>query len=130
MERSNIYIKVGSNKQIRKTTKVCHLCVKWKYGTTSWEPWADLKEINPVEVVEYAMNNNLHADPDFAWWVTHVLKKRNRIIAGVTKRCHKRTHKFGIHVPNTWDEAVKLDEVNDNTLWQDAISKEMNNFRI
>jgi hypothetical protein len=48
----------------------------------------------------------------------------------VTKRYHKRTHKFGIQVPKTWDEAVKLDEGNDNTLWQDAISKEMNNVRI
>jgi hypothetical protein len=43
---------------------------------------------------------------------------------------HKRTHKFGIQVPKTWDEAVKLDDKNGNTLWQDAIRKEMNNVRI
>jgi hypothetical protein len=48
----------------------------------------------------------------------------------VTKRYHKRTHKFGIQVPKTWDEAVKLDEENGNTLCQDAIRKEMNNVRI
>jgi hypothetical protein len=130
VERADMYIKVGSNIQIRKTTKGWHVCVKWKDGTTSWERLADLKEINPVEVAEYAATKNLHDEPAFAWWVPHVRKKRNRIIAAVTKRYHKRTCKFGIQVTKTWDEAVKLDEVNGNTLWQDEIRKEINNDRI
>jgi hypothetical protein len=29
VERADIYIKVGSNRQIRKTTKGWHLCVEW-----------------------------------------------------------------------------------------------------
>jgi hypothetical protein len=91
---------------------------------------AGLKESNPVEVSKYAATNNLHDEPDFSWWVPHFLKKQNIIIAAMTKRYHKRTHKFGIQVPKTWDEAVKLDEENGNTLWQDAIRKEMNNVRI
>jgi hypothetical protein len=130
VERADIYVKVVSNRQIRKTTKGCHLCVEWKDGTTSWERLADLKESNPVEVDDYAATKKLHDKPDFAWWVPHVLKKRNRIIAAVIKRYHKRTHKFGIQVPKTWDEAVTLDEGNGKTLWQDAIRKEINNIRI
>jgi hypothetical protein len=59
-----------------------------------------------------------------------VLQKRTIIIAAVTKRYHKRTHKFGIEVPTSWDDCVKLDKENDNTLWQDAVRKEMNNVRI
>jgi hypothetical protein len=43
---------------------------------------------------------------------------------------HTHTHKFGIKVPKIWDEAVKLDEENGKTLWQDAIRKYMNNIRI
>jgi hypothetical protein len=43
VERADMYIKVGSNIQIRKTTKGWHLCVEWKDGTTSWERLADLK---------------------------------------------------------------------------------------
>jgi hypothetical protein len=125
-----MYIKVGSKTQIRKTTKGWHLCVEWKDGTPSWERLTDLKESNPVEVAEYAATKNLHDEPTFAWWVPHFLKKRNRIIATVTKRYHKRTHKFGIQVPKTWDESVKLDEKNGNTLCQDAIRKEMNKVRI
>jgi hypothetical protein len=130
VERSDMYIKVGSNIKVRKTTKGWHLCVERKDGTTSWERLADLKESNPVEVDEYAATKNLHDEPAFAWWVAHVLKKRNRIIAAVTKRYHKRTHKFGIQVPKTWNEAVKLDEGNGNTLWQDSIRKDMNNVCI
>jgi ribosomal protein L31E len=125
-----MYIKVGSNRKIRKTMKGWHLCVEWKYGTTSWERLADLNESNPVEVAEYAKTYNLHDEQDFAWWVPHVLKKRNRIISAATKRYHKRTHKFGIQVPKTWDETVKLDEENGNTLWKYAIKKVMNNVRI
>jgi hypothetical protein len=59
-----------------------------------------------------------------------VLQKRTRIIAAVTKRYHKRTHKFVIEVPKSWDDCVKLDKENNNTLWQDAVRKEMKNVRI
>jgi hypothetical protein len=64
------------------------------------------------------------------WRAPHVLKKRSRIIDDVTKRYHKRTHKFGIEVPKSWDDCMRLDKENDKTLWQDAVRKEMNNVRI
>jgi hypothetical protein len=35
IEPDDMYIKHGRNKQVRKTTKGWHLCVEWKYGTTS-----------------------------------------------------------------------------------------------
>jgi hypothetical protein len=50
IDRAAMYIKHGSNTQVRKTTKGWHLCVEWNYGTTSWERLVNLKEINPVEV--------------------------------------------------------------------------------
>jgi hypothetical protein len=43
IERADMYIKHGSNKQVRKTTKGWHLCVEWKDGTTSWERFPELK---------------------------------------------------------------------------------------
>jgi hypothetical protein len=90
----------------------------------------DLKEINPVEAAEYSSAKILLDNPVFFWWAPHVLKKRTRIIADVTKRYHKRTHKFGIEVPKIWDDCVRLDKENDNTLWKDAARKEMKNVRI
>jgi hypothetical protein len=127
---AEMYIKHGSNNKVRKTTKGWHLFVDWKDSTTSWERLADLKESNPVEVDEYAATKSLLDTPDFILWAPHVLQKRTRIIAAVTKRYHKRTQKFGIEVPKSWDDCVKLDKENDNTLWQDAVRKEIKNVRI
>jgi hypothetical protein len=130
VERADMYIKHGSNKQVRKTAKGWHLYVEWKDGTTSWERLADLKESNPIEVFEYAVGKNLQYSPAFVWWVLYMMKKRKHIIAAVTKRYHKQTHMFGIEVPKSWDDCVRLDKDNDNTLWQDAVMKEMKNVRI
>jgi hypothetical protein len=88
------------------------------------------QESNPVEVAEYSAAKSLLSTPAFIWWTPHVLQKSTRIIAAVTKSYHKRTHKFGIEFPKSWDDCVKLDKENDNTLWQDAVMKEMKNVRI
>jgi hypothetical protein len=45
-----------------------------------------------------------------------MLKKRSRIIAAMTKRYHKETHKFGIEFPKSWDDCVRLDKENGNTI--------------
>jgi hypothetical protein len=68
--------------------------------------------------------------PLLLWWGPHVLNKRSIIIADVTNRYHKRTHKFGIEVPKSCDDCVRLDKENDNTLWQDALRNEIKNVRI
>jgi hypothetical protein len=59
-----------------------------------------------------------------------VLKKRSRIIVDVTKRYHKRTHKFVIEFQKSWDDFVRLDKENSNTLWQNTARKEMKNVQI
>jgi hypothetical protein len=132
VDRADMHIKHGSNKQARKTTKGWHLCVEWKDGTPCWERLSDLKESNPVEVAECAVSKNLHHAPSFlsGGWVPYVLKKRSRIVDGVTKRCHKQTHKFGIEVTKSWDGCVRLDKENYNPIWQDAVRKETKNVRI
>lgn len=130
VEVADMYVQRGNNRHLRKTTKGWHLCVEWKDGSTTWERLADLKESYPVEVAEYAIAQGIDHEPAFAWWAPYVLKRRNRIIAAVNKRYHKRTHKFGIRVPKTWDEAVEIDKENGNTLWQEAVRKEMSNVQI
>jgi hypothetical protein len=102
-----MYIKHGSNKKVS---------VEWKYGTTSWERLVYLKESNYVEVAEYTATKSLLYTPAFVLWAPHILQKRTRTIATVTKRYHKRTRKFGIEVPKIWDDCVMLDKENDNTL--------------
>ena len=62
-----------------------------------------------------------------------MLKKRDRIIASFRKqqtRHLKRSHKLGIELPKTVEEAYALDAKNGNMLWVDAIFKEIENVRV
>ena len=62
-----------------------------------------------------------------------MLKKRDRIIASIRKqqtRYLKRSHKCGIELPKTVEEALALDAKNGNNLWVDVISKEPENVRV
>ncbi|KAI2509582.1 Reverse transcriptase (RNA-dependent DNA polymerase) [Fragilaria crotonensis] len=130
LDRADMHIKHGSNQQLKKTTRGWKLCVEWKDGSTSWERLADLKESNPVELADYAVTQGIDTEPAFAWWVPYTLKRRNRIIAAVNNRYHRRSHKFGIEIPKTWDDCVRLDKENGNTMWQDAVRKEMSKVRV
>jgi hypothetical protein len=114
----------------KKTTAGWKLCVQWKGGTTSWETLADLKESFPVQVAEYAKSVGIQAEPAFAWWTEHVLKKRDRIIGKVAKRYKKVTHKFGIELPTSVEHAYELDRKNGNNLWREAIELEMSKVKI
>ena len=114
-------------KRLRTTTVGWSLQVLWKDHSTSWVPLKDLKESNPVDVAEYAAANKLIEEPAFAWWVPHTLRKRDRIIKKVKTKYAAKTHKFGIELPTSVEEALKIDERNNNTVWRDAIAKEMKN---
>ncbi|KAI2493823.1 Reverse transcriptase (RNA-dependent DNA polymerase) [Fragilaria crotonensis] len=129
IERADMYVQRGSNRHFRKTTKGWQLCVEWKDGSTSWERLADLKESNPVQVADYAVAHGIENEPAFAWWVPFTLGRRNRIIAAINSRYHKRTHKFGLEVPKTYEDCIRIDRENGNTLWQDAIRKEMAKYK-
>ena len=67
------------------------------------------------------MANRIDDKAAFAWWVQDVLKKRDRIIAKVKSKYWQRTHKFGIKIPKTVQEALQFDEENSNYLWWEAI---------
>ena len=64
------------------------------------------------------------------WWGSYTLKKRDRVISTVNARYHNRTHTFGFEVPKDAKTATKLDIVNGNTCWQDAIAKEIKSMTI
>ena len=114
----------------RETTKGWEILVQWKDGSTTWEALKDMKECYPVQVAEYAVLKQISKEPAFAWWVPHTLKKKQRIVSKVKSKYWQRTHKFGIRIPKSVEEARRLDQANGNTLWWDAICKEMKNVRI
>ena len=82
-----------------------------------------MKEAYPVLVAEYATTQEIIEEPAFAWWCPYVLRKRDRIIAGVKARVLKKRFKYGFEVPETVAQAINLDEINGRILWQDVIEK-------
>lgn len=89
-----------------------------------------MKKANPVQVADYAVGNKIDSEPAFGWWVPYVTKKKRAIISKVKTKYWVTTHKFCIQVPKSVQEALKIDEDIHNTLWRDAIRKEMMNVRI
>ena len=86
-----------------------------------------------MQTAEFAGAQGIDHEPAFNWWIQHVFKKRDRIITSIRKqqnRYLKRRHKVGIELPKTVEEALALYTQNGNTLWADAISKEMKNVRV
>ena len=103
---------------------------EWKDGSSRWIPLKYLKASNPVELAGYVVVNRLDVEPTFKWWVRDVLRCRNRIIAKLKAKYWHTTHKFGIRVPTSVDEALAIDKENGNTLWYTNIQKEMKNVCI
>jgi len=114
----------------RQTTKGWFLMVSWKDGSLDWVPLKDLKEAYPVKTAEYAVANKIIEEPAFAWWARSVLRKRDRIILKVKLRYWKRTHKYGIQLPKSVKEALRINKDSGTTFWQDAMEKEMKNVAV
>lgn len=59
------------------------------------------------------------------------LKRRSRIITAINSQYNKRTHKFGIKIPKTYEDCIHIDRENGNTHWQDAIcNKEVTKVQV
>ena len=117
-------------KSLRKTTKGWYFLCLWKDGSTTWAPLKDLKESNPVDIAEYVVENIISEEAAFVWWVSYTLNKRDHIIAKVKERFLNKSHKFGLEVPTSAEEAYNLNKQDNNTLWCDAIKKGMSNVFI
>ena len=78
------------------------ICCQWKDGSISWEKLSKLTESHPVQTAEFADAQWFDHEPAFNWWVKHVLKNRDMIIAIIRKwqtRYLKKSHQFDIELP-------------------------------
>jgi Reverse transcriptase (RNA-dependent DNA polymerase) len=130
MEKADAFTELKGKRIRQMTTQGWKMCVQWKDGTTSWALLKDLKESNPVQVAEYAVANGIAEEPAFAWWVPYTLKKKLQIIAKVKTRYFLRSHKFGIELPKSVQDALNIDRETNTTYWQDAIALEIKNVDV
>ena len=103
--------------------------ILWKDGNEECIPLEEIMALHPIELAEYARAQRLHQEPAFKWWVPSVLSERQAIVSKVKARGHV-THKYGVQVPRTVQQAYHIDEKNGNTVWTKAIDKEMTNVGI
>ena len=124
------FITTGTGMRRRRETTIgWELLAQWEDRSTNWISLKDLKESYPVQTAESAVAAKIAMQPAFAWWVLHTLKKRNRIISKVKSKYWLRTHKFGIQIPKSVEEAKHFDQENGDTLWWEAICNKMRNIR-
>ena len=131
VERADGYVTTRSGRRrMRETTSGWFFKVLWKDGSEQWIPLNIMKESNPLEVADYATARGIDHEPAFQWWIPFTLRKRDRIISSVNSRVKRISHKYGVELPRTVSQALKLDEENHNSLWRDAINKEMENLKV
>jgi hypothetical protein len=58
-----------------------------------------------------------------------VLRQRDRMVASIKVRHHKKDHKFGLELPRTVKRALEIDRETGTDFWAKAIEKEMKHVR-
>jgi hypothetical protein len=87
----------------------------------------DLKESFPIQVAEFEISQGLQDEAAFAWWVKDTLAKKNRMVKAMKSRYVRKTHKYGVRLPKSIQEAYELDKESGTDHWHCAIAKEMTN---
>ena len=77
---------IDCKKIVKCSTWGWELCCEWKDGSTSLQKLLDLKESHTLHVAEFAFVMQIADEPAFNWWVSWVLKKRDRTISLVKHR--------------------------------------------
>ena len=114
----------------KRTTRGWTICIEWKDGNISWKPLKDVIDSNPVELADYAVRNNIHEEPAFAWWVPTARRNHERIVSSMKKKYWRTEYKFGVRMPKNVDDAFKLDEETGTDHWRKALEKEMSKVSI
>ena len=106
--------------------------VLWEDDTETWEPLSVFAKSDPVTCAMYATKNDiLHLD---GWKrFRRTLPKGNRMLRmfrHIMKLQSKSpNYQFGVRVPKHYSEAMAFDKANGNTLWYDAIQRELDQIR-
>ena len=83
-----------------------------------------------METAKFAMARGISDKLALCWWVPYTLKKRDAIISAINMRVRKVTNKYGIEILTGVEHAKQLDRQNNNTMWMDALAKEMYNVGV
>ena len=99
--------------------------VQWDTGEISWLPLSVVKRAEPLLFGEYALKSH-------GPWANHYRKKRRQLLTQLRQASKQNSsskshvYKYGVRIPRSAREAHEIDKTEGNTLWGDAILKEIN----
>jgi hypothetical protein len=104
--------------------------VQWIGGDKSWVKMDDLRTHDPFLVVRYGLRGKLVEKPGWEW-VEPYLNSDSQIINMIRayKLSMEIAYKFGVQVPRSTKDSIKLDQENENELWADAIKAEFKQIK-
>ena len=108
--------------------------VLWDNEEVSWEPLTVMRKDDPVTLAQYAKDNMLENHPGWKW--ARKITKNNKKLLRMTRimntqrreqhaNRNTKKFKFGVEVPRSVKDALRLDRENRNNKWHDAIKKEL-----
>ena len=110
-----------------------NILVVWEDGSRTYEPLHIIGVDCPVVCAQYTKRNGLH---DALGWkrfrnIAKNEKKMTRMLNQAKLSSYRRAHQnqFGYKVPRTPQEAIRFDEENKSTRWQDAMALEMSQLQ-
>ena len=106
-----------------------NVMVEWENGEVTAEPLQVIAADDPVTCAIYAKDNNLLNTPGWKHFkpLARHQKKFTRLINQAKLRSFNTAprYKYGFEVPRNYEHALRLDERNKNTRWQDAVILEL-----
>ena len=112
------------------TTREWEVMVLCKYGSTNWIQIKVVKDSNPVDVAEYAVENRIQDKPYFAWWVSKVPRRQNIIISKAKSKYCSTTNKSRIRFTKAAEEALNIDKEAGNCNWNNALNNYMSTVKV
>jgi hypothetical protein len=110
-----------------------NVLVEWENGEITTEPLSVIAADNPVTCAVYAREHDLL---DVEGWKCFLnLAKRKKHFLRLVKQAKMKSYhqslkyKFGYRIPKDYEEALKLDELNQDTKWKVATITEMSQLK-
>ena len=114
----------------RRKSRKWEVQVQWDDGDVTWEPLTDMRLYDMITLSKYAHDNDLTTIDGWKWAKNKTKNPQKFLrLAKIFKSQIQPPgprYKFGIRIPKNREEALKLDKINGNHLWEDAIDTEIN----
>ena len=106
-----------------------NVLIIWEDGSRTFEPLSIIAADNPMVCALYAKKVGLLDTPGWKRFksIAKDEKKLTRMLNQAKLKSFRRepTYQFGHKIPRSTPEAIRFDEENKNTFWQDAMALEM-----